>query len=334
MGVPGGAVDLRTGETQPSDPALYIGRQTVVAPAGEGAGHPLWSAFLDEATGGDREMQGFLQRLAGYCLTGDVSEEVLTFLYGPGGNGKGVFLGAVAAILGEYAIASPIEVFTAGSRLNLEYYRAQMAGARLVTASETEAGATWAESQIKELTGNEAPISGRQPHGRAFTYRPVFKLLLVGNHAPRLKGRTPAMERRLRVVPFDKEPERPDPKLKDKLRAEYPAILRWMLDGCLEWQRRRLGSAEAIEAATSSYFEAQDMFRRWLDERCIVDPTLAIRPSALQGDFAGWCRENGEPVVSASDFREMAERTRGLRYAKVKGSFWIKGAGLRALGDD
>ena len=59
-----------------------------------------------------------------------------------------------------------------------------MAGARLVTASETESGRVWAESQIKELTGNEAPVSARHPYGRPFTYKPQYKLQFVGNHAP------------------------------------------------------------------------------------------------------------------------------------------------------
>ena len=106
------------------------------------------------------------------------------------------------AILADYAVAMPMEAFTAGGGVRLEYYRAQMAGHRLVTASETVTGATWAEGQIKELTGNEMPVSARHPHGRPFTYRSQFKLCIVGNHAPRLNSRFKAMERRLRVVPL------------------------------------------------------------------------------------------------------------------------------------
>ncbi|MBD0275438.1 MAG: PriCT-2 domain-containing protein, partial [Acetobacteraceae bacterium] len=240
LGVPGGVVDLRTGELRPGDPGLFIRRQTAVAPAPPGTPAPLWFAFLEAAFSRDateqeraenpalgarvvdKETIAFLQRLAGYLLTGDVSEEMLAFLYGSGGNGKGVFLGAVTAILAEYAVAVPVEVFVANSRLNLEYYRARMVGVRLVTASETETGTVWSESLIKELTGNEAPLSARDPYGKPFTFLPHFKLCLVGNHAPRLKGRTKAMERRLRVVPFNNEPTVPNPDLKEQLRAEYP----------------------------------------------------------------------------------------------------------------
>ena len=275
LDVPGGVVDLRTGETREAAPDLYISRQTSVAPAPPGTAAPLWAKFLDDATGNDKELQGFLQRFAGYLLTGIVTEEVLAFLYGDGGNGNGngVFIGAIVAIMAQYAVAVPIEVFTAGSRLNLEYYRAQMAGARLVTASETEAQATLAESQIKEMTGNETPLSGRHPYGKPFDFVPQFKITLVGNHAPKLKGRSPATERRLRIAPFDHKPEKPGTHLKDKLRAEHPAILRWMIDGCLWWQRDGLGTAAAITKASSSYFEQQDAFGRWMDERCVLLPT-------------------------------------------------------------
>jgi putative DNA primase/helicase len=337
LGVPGGCVDLRIGKMRDARHDEYVSRQTSVAPAPPGTPAPLWLAFLKQATGDDPKTVAFLQRFMGYALTGEVSEEVLTFLYGAGGNGKGVLLKTWESILGDYAIAMPMEAFTANGGVRLEYYRAQMAGHRLVTASETETGATWAESQIKELTGNEAPVSARHPHGRPFNYRPMFKLAIVGNHAPRLKGRSAAMERRLRVVPFDHKPGTPDHELKAKLRAEYPAILRWMIDGCREWQRNRLGTSPAIATATGSYFEAQDTFGRWLAERCIIDPTLSTRPGHLQTDFATWVRTSGEQaVLSATEFREAIERTRGLRYAKNNGIPWVRGIGMRVdqSGDD
>jgi len=248
LGTPGGTVDLKTGELRPSSPADHITKKTAVAPAAPGTSHPEWTKFLDAATGHDKQLQAFLQRLVGYCLTGDVTEEVLAFLYGEGGTGKGTFLGTIVAVLADYAVSVPIEVFTAGTRLNLEYYRAQMAGARLITASETEAGATWAEAQIKEMTGNETPLSGRHPYSKPFTFMPRFKIMLVGNHAPRLKGRSKAMERRMRIAPFKHKPEKPDHELKERLRSEQPAILRWCIDGCLAWDRVARRWLEVLKA--------------------------------------------------------------------------------------
>ena len=333
LGVPGGVVDLRTGDVLDGHPEQRISRSTRVAPAEPGTPFPLWQQFLDQATGEDEELQSFLKRLAGYFLTGDVSEEMLAFIYGPGGNGKGVFIGVLTAILAEYAVAMPIEAFVAKSRLNAEYYRAQMAGARLVTASETEAGATWAEATIKELTGNEAPVSARHPHGRPFTYRPQFKLCIVGNHAPKLQGRSPAMERRLRVLPFNRKPENPDPDLKVKLAAEYPAILRWAIEGCLEWQEARLGTTTAIKDASKDYFEDQDAFGQWLDERTIRDSSLTTRTADLLKDFNSWSQDQGADPVSSNAFAELIDRTPGLSRVRSKVARMVRGIGLKAADD-
>ena len=332
LGTPGGTVELRTGTLRAADRADLITKHTACPPAPPGTPHPEWTAFLDAATGRDKDLQAFLQRLVGYCLTGDVTEEVLAFLYGEGGTGKGTFLGAIVAVLADYAVSVPIEVFTAGTRLNLEYYRAQMAGARLVSASETEAGATWAESQIKEMTGNEAPLSGRHPYGKPFTFMPRFKIMLVGNHAPRLKGRSKAMERRMRIAPFKHKPEKPDHDLKERLRHEQPAILRWCIDGCVAWQEQRLGTCKAVARETDTYFAQQDHFGRWLAERCVIGASIAPvseRPSKLLADFLAWSKEGGEASVTASEFRELVERTAGLRYARVKGIQWVRYLALK-----
>ena len=328
LGTPDGIIDLRTGNVFAATAGHYISKYTSVSPAPPGTATPLWSAFLDAATKGDKDFQKFLQRLAGYLLTGGVSEEVLTFLYGPGGTGKGTFLNVLVAILGDYAISLPIEAFTAGSRINLEYYRARMAGARLVTASETEAQATWAESQIKDITGNERPISARHPRGRPFDFWSQAKIVIVGNHAPKLKGRSPAMERRLRVAPFANTPEAPDLALKDKLKAEYPAILRWILDGCAMWRKERLATSDAVKKATSSYFEQQDAFGRWLDECCKLDRSLSLKPGLLLASFNRWAKDNGEVQVGNNEFAEMIDRQGGLKRVKKHGVRLVEGIGL------
>ncbi len=179
------------------------------------------------------------------------------------------------------------------------------------------------------MTGNETPLSGRNPYGKPFTFMPQFKIVLVGNHAPKLKGRSPATERRLRIAPFNHKPDKADLDLKDKLRAEHPAILRLMLDGCLTWQRNRLGTAAAITAATAAYFEQQDAFCRWMDERCVLLPTARTKPGALLADFNTWARENGEETTNNNAFAEMLDRTPGLERARPKGVRWLKGIGFR-----
>ena len=334
LGVPGAVVDLRTGKTRAPDPALYISRETGVAPAPHGTDAPIWRGFLRDATGGDAEFEAFLQRLCGYLLTGCVNEEIVAFFYGDGGNGKGTFLRPVVTIAADYAAAIPIEVFTVNGRINLEYYRAKMFGRRVITTVEPENGAEWSESTIKEISGNETPLSARHPYGRPFECSPVCKIVAVGNHAPKLKGRTPAMERRLRIAPFDHKPERADPSLKERLIPEYPAILRWMVDGCLLWQREGLGTCDAVRRASEAFFERQDAFRQWLDECCVLDPTLSEKPGALLAAFNAWAKAGGREPLDANAFAETVDRTPSLQRGKWNGVRLVRGVGLKPPGDD
>lgn len=172
-------------------------------------------------------------------------------------------------------------------------------------------------------------MSARHPYGRPFTYVPQCKLQFVGNHAPKLKTRSPAMERRLRMVPFLNKPPQADPKLKERLRDEWPAILRWMIDGCLEWQQHGLGTAAAIMRASDHYFEQQNAFGRWLEERCVLDPMRSARPGELFADYQSWCGANGEAALSSADFAEARETVPGLIMKTRQGSRWVTGIGLR-----
>ena len=108
LNTPDGIVDLRTGEMQSSSPEHHMTKITAVGPGG---GCPTWLAFLDKSLAGDAELIAFIQRVLGYALTGDTREHALFFLYGPGGNGKGVLLNTVAGILDDYNKTAPVDTF-------------------------------------------------------------------------------------------------------------------------------------------------------------------------------------------------------------------------------
>jgi phage/plasmid-associated DNA primase len=97
LNTPKGAIDLRTGKMRPRRTEDYLTKITAAAPEGP---CPMWHGFLDKVTAGDRELQCFLQRMAGYALTGLTREHALFFLYGTGANGKSVFVNTISGILG------------------------------------------------------------------------------------------------------------------------------------------------------------------------------------------------------------------------------------------
>jgi len=234
LNTPGGTVDLRTGKPQPARPADYLTRSTAVGPSKELP--ELWFHFLTRITNGDSEKINYLQRVGGYALTGSVKEEALFFAYGPGGNGKDVFFGTLQRILGDYAQTAAMDMFCLSKNDRHPTELAALRGARLVTAQETERGRTWAESRIKMLTGGNR-IRAHFMRQDDFEFEPEFKLILYGNYKPSLRGVTESVRRRFHIIPFDQtiRPEERDTDLKQKLVPEWPSILQWFIEGCLEW---------------------------------------------------------------------------------------------------
>jgi putative DNA primase/helicase len=252
LNTPGGTTNLRTGLCREHDPADYITKCTTVAPV---EGHcPLWRAFLSRVLDNDDQLIGFVQRMLGYSLTGVTDEHALFFLYGLGANGKSVLLNTVIGILGEYHRAAPIEMLLASKQDRHPTELAGLVGRRLVTAVETEQGKRWAEAKIKALTGGDV-MSARFMRGDFFEFTPSFKLIIAGNHKPSLNTVDEAIKRRFYLVPFTvtiPEKER-DPQLAEKLKAEWPQILQWMIDGCVEWHDHGLAAPTCVTEATREY---------------------------------------------------------------------------------
>lgn len=312
LGTPNGVLNLKTGKMLMSKPEFGITKLTGCHP--ENKPPELWLKFLDDATRGDKNMITYLQRVAGYCLTGLTTEHALFFIYGSGGNGKSVFLNTLVYILADYAINAPMDTFTSSKFSGHPTELAMLKGARLVTASETEEGRSWAEARIKALTGGD-PISARFMRQDFFTYQPQFKLLFAGNHQPTLNGVDPAMRRRFNMLPFIFKPTEPDHMLEMKLRDEAPRILAWALQGCLDWQKHGLGRPESVTVATDEYFDDQDVFGQWIEERCQKGPKLWEQPTTLFNDWSRYAKSSGEDAGTIVGF---ASRMKKLGFKKTR----------------
>jgi putative DNA primase/helicase len=329
LGTPGGTIDLRSGLLRSADPRDAITKMTAIAPA-ETADCPLWRAFLSEAAGGDQGLVRFLQQWAGYCLTGETSEHALLFIYGAGGNGKSVFLNSVTGILSDYATTAAMETFTSSAVDKHPTDLAMLCGARLVTASETEEGRAWAEARIKQMTGGD-PITARFMRQDFFTFTPTFKLTIIGNHQPVLRNVDEAARRRFNIVPFTRNPAQPDKTLGDKLRVEWPAILRWMIEGCLDWQANGLVRPQSVIDATADYFAGQDLFAQWLADECDAEPGNIHKWETTATLFASWstyAKAAGEPPGTVKSFAPAMLR-HGLTPKRTKAARAFSGVRLR-----
>ena len=303
LNTPGGTVELRAGKLRLHRSDDYITKITAVAP--RRGRRRRWLKFLNRIMDGDRELIRYLQRVAGYALTGITREHALFFCYGTGANGKGVFFFTLTNIMADFATTTPIETFIAS---NIDRHPTDLAGlrgARLVTAQEIEQGRRWAESRIKAITGGDK-ISARFMRQDFFEYAPQFKLLIAGNHKPGLRRVDEAIRRRMNLIPFRvtiPNDER-DKDLAEKLKAEWAEILDWMIDGCLKWQKEGLSPPEAIRAATDAYLESEDAIKMWMQECCTLGPQFYATAAALFENWRAWGEKAGEPVGSQKAFSQ------------------------------
>jgi putative DNA primase/helicase len=313
LNTPGGTVDLRSGELREHRPEDYCTKMTAVAPGGE---CPLWLSTLNYIFRGDAEIVSFLQRYAGYCLTGVTTEQKLVFGYGTGGNGKSVTISTIAGVMGDYGKTAPMDTFIASNYDRHPTDLAMMRGARLVTASESEEGRARAESRIKQMTGGDK-IAARFMRQDFFEYTPQFKLLISGNHKPSFRGVDEAIRRRVLLLPFLVTVPKGvrDPDLTEKLKAEWPGILAWAIAGCIDWQEHGLRPPEAVLDATKTYLEAEDAVRLWLTDATTLNPDAWESSRDLFSSWSNWARAAGEQVGTEKRFVEALD---SAGFAKAK----------------
>jgi putative DNA primase/helicase len=312
-------IDLRTGERYPPRREDYMTKK-----AGSHRDPtmpiPIWSSFLARITADDQDLQDYLQRAAGYCLTGDIKEHVLFFLYGTGANGKSVFIKTLLGIWGDYACTVPTEVLMESNFDRHPTELARLQGVRLAMASETEQGRRWAESRIKALTGGDK-ITARFMRQDFFEFTPQFKLMIAGNHRPSLRGVDEAIRRRLHLVPFTVTipTEDRDPDLADKLKPEWPGIFNWAVEGCLDWQDEGLNPPQAVTNATDAYFAAEDAFNLWREDCTEDDPNAWELSASLWQSWKRWAENAGEFVGSWKRFAQTLE-DRGFKTRRQPGT--------------
>jgi len=335
LNVLNGTVELETGRLRPHRQADLMTRLAPVTYE-PGARSPTLQQYLDVVTGGDAELQRFLQLIAGYALTGLTREEKMFFIFGPGASGKSTFIDMLKAVLGDYAMTADFETFlkrNGGGGIRNDI--ARLAGPRFVSSIEVERGGRLAEAMVKELTGGDT-ISARFLYREFFEYKPQFKLFLVANHRPRVSDDDSAIWRRILVVPFEHAipGDKQDPRVKAELRdpaISGPAVLAWAMEGCLAWQSSgRLVAPEQVVKATRDYRTDMDPLRDFLSDRCDFGEAARVPKTELWNAYQAWAETGGIKFpLKRSEFTARIAELPEVGEAKIHGGTWIwKGIAL------
>jgi putative DNA primase/helicase len=325
LNTPQGVVDLIDGAMREPRPGDYCTKMTAVAPGGQ---CPRWLDFIGTTTDGDKDVQAYLQMIAGYSLCGDPSEELFFFIHGHGQNGKSVFIDTLGYDMGSYHMNAPSELLTLSHNDRHPTEMARLQGARLVTLSEIEPGKQWAVARLKMLSGRDL-VTARQMYKDEFTYQPQCTLIIVGNAKPSLQCVGKAIERRMRLIPFAHQvPDHlRDPDLRSKLREEASGILQWAIDGVKLWkQRGLLVMPKVVEVATAEYLAAEDHIGRWFSDRCRAAPAAFTPSRTLLADYRSWAEDEGMPSTDGKTL-VAALKAKGLAYRRQRQNLGPAGAG-------
>lgn len=298
----------------------------------EDADCPIWKAFLHQVLDGNEELIDFLQRFIGYSLTGDVSEQVLLFLYGTGANGKSTFLNTILQLMGPYAIQAAPDLLMTKSGDTHPTELADLHNRRLAICTEIEAGRHMAEVTVKQLTGGDR-IRARRMREDFWEFEPTHKIILAANHKPVIRGTDHAIWRRIRMVPFTvtiPEADR-DPRFPQYLRDELEGILTWAIEGARAWRETGLQTPDIVKAATSDYQDEMDLLGHFINECCIVNSSVSCTVKDMYEAYQQWCADSGHRSLGKSNFNvQLLEKGKG-KFEKKPGSrnvFYWHGIGL------
>jgi len=329
-----GTIDLRTGQLRPHRREDLI---TKLCPVQYDplATCPTWERFLDDVMAEQRGMVAYLQRALGSSLAGVVRDHVLHVAYGTGANGKSTLLNAVLEATGtDYAMQAAPDLLMAKPGSEHPTALADLFGKRFVACIESDDNRRLAEGLVKSLTGGDR-IRARRMREDYWEFAPTHHVWLATNHRPTIRGTDPGIWRRIRLIPFAVSipPERQDRQLAERLRDERPGILRWLVDGCLAWQRSGLAEPDEVVGATAGYRDDQDTFAAFLDESADLSADHRERASTLYAAYIAWAQRAGEHVQTQTRFGSAMDE-RGFHRRKIGGVKWYCGIRLRPANDD
>ena len=326
LNVENGTIDLRTGKLRIHNRDDLL---TQIAPVDfdPNAECPLGSKFLRETMDNNSRLIGFLRRLVGYTLTGEIRQHILPILYGSGSNGKSVFIGTIQRLLGkDYATQAPPDLLMAASHDRHPTELADLFGRRLVATVETERGQRINEPLVKQLTGGDT-IKARRMRENFWEFLPTHKVWMATNHKPDVRGTDDGIWRRLKLVPFlvTIPDDQQDHELPRKLQSELSGILNWALVGCQEWLTDGLREPTEVIEATADYRTEADYIGQFIDDRCVVGQGFQVGATELHKAFQDW----GGRLNQTRFGREIDARTEFTRGRLPSGRKCYIGLGLR-----
>lgn len=288
---------------------------------------PNWMAFLNRIFCGDQELINYVQKAVGYSLTGDMREQCLFMLWGGGANGKSTFVKALEDIMGSYAATIKGETLMEkngqdGARGDL----ARLTNKRVVIASELQEGQVFNEPLLKVLSAGET-LPVRFMYQEEFMLKPKFKLWIMTNKKPKVKGNDHGIWRRWRMIPFKykfTEKEKDPNFYEEKLKPELEGILLWAITGYQMWKKEGFEAPREVMEAVEDYKMDMDQVARFIEDCCVVRESAECTGANMYDEYLNWCIAEGENYKMTNHKLAQDLKEKGfINKRKNSGKRWI-----------
>jgi putative DNA primase/helicase len=220
---------------------------------------------------------------------------------------------------GDYALKCPFDMLTK-DKGGIPNDVARLPGVRLAVCSEIPGGSAINECLVKEITGGDR-LTARFLHHEYFEFNPSHKVLVVGNHRPRVRGGDHGIWRRILLVPFDNtiaENERRDMRVMiDEFMAESSGILNWALQGLKDFWANGLIVPERARIASAEYQADEDALGDFLGGYTERSDGNETQGSLLYSAYKASTEQAGGQSMSNRSFYD-ALRERGYSTRKCR----------------
>lgn len=251
----------------------------------------------------DREM--FLE-YAGYSLTTDTRQQRFLTLCGIGGTGKSVLIRLLEAAAGAKNVSN-----VSMQDLSKRFSTSLLVAKTLNSCADLSVEALEDSSTMKKLIG-EDKLMAESKGQNAFMFRNYSKLLFSTNALPVVTAeRTNGFFRRMLILKMDRQPEKPDIELADRLLSELHYFIKLSMQALHEmYQRGIITISESSKEAVLQMRKDSDVVEAWISERCIVGAGLKVDRSKAFDDFKKYCEnEERQPLTRNGFFGALRKKS-------------------------
>lgn len=283
-----------------------------------------------------KERRRYLRQWLGYCLTGDMGEQIFHIWWGPtAANGKSTIGNAAREAAGDYGDITNVETFLdegpkkRGDQATPDIVR--LPGVRFLTSGEPGSGSKFNEPLINSVTGGD-PMLARDNFRSFFRFAPCFKWTVWCNKKPDIVQGTEGIWRRAKVLLWEShlEEHQKDRTLPDRLKKEYAGILAWMVRGTLDWMQNGFVEPEDVTIQSAAYRDDSDPLASFLRMCTVEEEGARVQSSHLYRVFCAWAKAAGEAEWKQKGFSR-AMKDRGFDNKQSNGMQWL---GLRLIKED